>query len=82
MRIHSPQITGSAENTNIVTVTRITSLTALSASFASTASFVQNAQSASFATTASYLLGQSPTSSYALTAVSYTHLTLPTNREV
>jgi hypothetical protein len=68
MRIHSPQITGSAENTNIVTVTRITSLTALSASFASTASFVQNAQSASFAVTASHLLGQSPTSSYALTA--------------
>jgi hypothetical protein len=68
MRIHSPQITGSAENTNIVTVTRITSLSALSASFASTASFVQNAQSASFAITASHLLGQSPTSSYALTA--------------
>jgi hypothetical protein len=68
MRIHSPQITGSAENTNIVTITRITSLTALSASFASTASFVQNAQSASFAVTASHLLGQSPTSSYALTA--------------
>jgi hypothetical protein len=68
MRIHSPQITGSAENTNIVTTTRITSLTALSASFASTASFVQNAQSASFAVTASHLLGQSPTSSYALTA--------------
>jgi hypothetical protein len=42
MRIHSPQITGSAENTNIVTTTRITSLTALSASFASTASFANN----------------------------------------
>jgi hypothetical protein len=68
MRIHSPIITGSAENTNIVTTTRITSLTALSSSFASTASFVQNAQSASFAITASHLLGQSPTSSYALTA--------------
>jgi hypothetical protein len=68
MRIHSPQITGSAENTNIVTITRITSLSALSASFAATASFVQNAQSASFAITASHLLGQSPTSSYALTA--------------
>jgi hypothetical protein len=42
MRIHSPQITGSAENTNIVTVTRITSLSALSASFASTASSADN----------------------------------------
>jgi hypothetical protein len=42
MRIHSPQITGSAENTNIVTITRITSLSALSASFASTASFANN----------------------------------------
>jgi hypothetical protein len=42
MRIHSPQITGSAENTNIVTVTRITSLSALSASFASTASYANN----------------------------------------
>jgi len=68
MRIHSPQITGSAANTNVVTTTSITSLSALSASFASTASFVQNAQSASFAVTASHLLGQSPTSSYALTA--------------
>jgi hypothetical protein len=68
MRIHSPQITGSAENTNIVTTTSITSLSALSASYAATSSYVQNAQSASFATTASHLLGQSPTSSYALTA--------------
>ena len=42
MRIHSPQITGSAENTNIVTITRITSLSALSASFASTASYANN----------------------------------------
>jgi hypothetical protein len=42
MRIHSPQITGSAENTNIVTTTRITSLSALSASFASTASYANN----------------------------------------
>jgi hypothetical protein len=42
MRIHSPQITGSAENTNIVTTTSITSLSALSSSFASTASFANN----------------------------------------
>jgi hypothetical protein len=53
MRIHSPQITGSAENTNIVTVTRITSLSALSASFASTASYwsgsIVNAATASYA---------------------------------
>jgi hypothetical protein len=68
MRIHSPIITGSAENTNIVTTTQIGSLTALSASYAETSSYVLNAQSASFAVTASHLLGQSPTSSYALTA--------------
>ena len=53
MRIHSPQITGSAENTNIVTTTRITSLSALSASFASTASYwsgsIVNAATASYA---------------------------------
>jgi hypothetical protein len=68
MRIHSPQITGSAANTNIVLTTITSSISVLSASFAATASFVQNAQSASFAITASHLLGQSPTSSYALTA--------------
>jgi hypothetical protein len=68
MRIHSPQITGSAANTNIILTTVTASISVLSASFASTASFVQNAQSASFAITASHLLGQSPTSSYALTA--------------
>jgi hypothetical protein len=53
MRIHSPQITGSAENTNIVTTTRITSLSALSSSFASTASYwsgsIVNAATASYA---------------------------------
>ena len=78
MRIHSPQITGSAENTNIVTITRITSLSALSASFASTASFVQNAQSASYvlnAVSASRAVSSSradsaTTSSYVLNAVS------------
>jgi hypothetical protein len=78
MRIHSPQITGSAENTNIVTVTRITSLNALSASFASTASFVQNAQSASYvlnAVSASRAVSSSradsaTTASYVLNAVS------------
>ena len=45
--------------------------TAQTASFvtnAQTASYVLNAVSSSFATTASYLLGQSPTASYALTA--------------
>lgn len=66
MRIHSPLITGSAENTNIVTTTRITSLSALSASYAATASYWSG--SIINAATASYLLGQSPTSSYALTA--------------
>ena len=78
MRIHSPQITGSAENTNIVTITRITSLSALSASFASTASFVQNAQSASYvlnAVSASRAVSSSradsaTTASYVLNAVS------------
>jgi hypothetical protein len=78
MRIHSPQITGSAENTNIVTITRITSLSALSSSFASTASFVQNAQSASYvlnAVSASRAVSSSradsaTTSSYVLNAVS------------
>jgi hypothetical protein len=42
MKIYSPTITGSAENTNIVTTTRITSLSALSSSFASTASSADN----------------------------------------
>jgi hypothetical protein len=78
MRIHSPQITGSAENTNIVTTTRITSLSALSASFASTASYwsgsIRNAASASYwsgsiinAATASYVLN-AVSASFALTA--------------
>ena len=80
MRIHSPQITGSAENTNIVTITRITSLTALSASFASTASYwsgsIINAASASYwsgsiinAATASYILN-AVSASYVLNAIS------------
>jgi hypothetical protein len=69
MRIHSPQITGSAENTNIVTITRITSLSALSASFASTASYwsgsIINAASASY-WSGSIINAES--ASYALTA--------------
>ena len=80
MRIHSPQITGSAENTNIVTITRITSLTALSASFATTASYwsgsIINAASASYwsgsiinAATASYILN-AVSASYVLNAIS------------
>jgi hypothetical protein len=78
MKIYSPTITGSAENTNIVTTTSITSLNALSASFASTASFVQNAQSASYvlnAVSASRAVSSSradsaTTASYVLNAVS------------
>ena len=40
MRIHSPQITGSAANTNIVLTTITSSISVLSSSFANTASFV------------------------------------------
>jgi hypothetical protein len=42
MRIHSPTITGSAANTNIVTTTRIGSLSALSASYAATSSYADS----------------------------------------
>jgi hypothetical protein len=42
MRIHSPQITGSAANTNIVLTTVTSSISVLSSSFASTASSADN----------------------------------------
>jgi hypothetical protein len=78
MRIHSPQITGSAANTNIVLTTITSSISVLSASFAATASYwsgsIINAATASYvlqAQSASYWSGsiQNTTSaSYALTA--------------
>jgi hypothetical protein len=62
MRIHSPQITGSAANTNIVTTTQIGSLSALSASYAATASY-SNALTVSGTITAQTLVVQTITSS-------------------
>jgi hypothetical protein len=67
MRIHSPQITGSAANTNIILTTVTASISVLSSSFAATASYwsgsIINAASASYwsgsiinAATASYVL--------------------------
>ena len=80
MRIHSPQITGSAANTNIVLTTITSSISVLSASFASTASYwsgsIINAASASYwsgsiinAATASYILN-AVSASYVLNAIS------------
>jgi hypothetical protein len=62
MRIHSPQITGSAANTNIVTTTQIGSLSALSASYAATASY-SNALTVGGTITAQTLVVQTITSS-------------------
>ena len=42
MRIHSPQITGSAANTNIILTTVTSSISVLSASFAATSSYANN----------------------------------------
>jgi hypothetical protein len=42
MRIHSPQITGSAANTNIVLTTVTSSISVLSSSFAATSSYANN----------------------------------------
>ena len=80
MRIHSPQITGSAANTNIILTTVTSSISVLSASFASTASYwsgsIINAASASYwsgsiinAATASYILN-AVSASYVLNAIS------------
>jgi hypothetical protein len=80
MRIHSPQITGSAANTNIVLTTITSSISVLSSSFADTASYwsgsIINAASASYwsgsiinAATASYILN-AQSASYVLNAVS------------
>jgi len=74
MRIHSPQITGSAANTNIILTTVTASISVLSSSFAATASYwsgsIINAASASYwsgsiinAATASYVL-QAQSASY------------------
>jgi hypothetical protein len=66
MRIHSPQITGSAANTNIVLTTITSSISVLSSSFATTASYwsgsIINAATASYilnAQTASYVASSS-----------------------
>jgi hypothetical protein len=42
MKIYSPTITGSAANTNVITVSQTSSLSALSASFAATSSYANN----------------------------------------
>ena len=74
MRIHSPLITGSAANTNIILTTVTASISVLSSSFAATASYwsgsIVNAASASYwsgsivnAATASYVL-QAQSASY------------------
>ena len=67
MRIHSPTITGSAANTNVVTITQIGSLTSLSSSFASTASYVA-ISSNDIAQNTRLSAIESVTGSYALTS--------------
>jgi hypothetical protein len=86
MRIHSPQITGSAVNTNIVLTTITSSISVLSSSFANTASYwsgsIINAASASYwsgsiinAASASYVLN-AVSASYAATSSFADNLTV------